>query len=153
MVRPHTLVEYRLKEFELEQTLRSLKKQQEDLDYKLDVEFYLKLEALTKDYGYTLSQVFDLLLARYEGGGSGSGGDADGLNARTNTGLLEMIQRLEASPPSVPSSKDMAHVSSIRGNSIAYEASSRLSDNIDHTLVASTEVEGHQNGNEEKLDD
>ncbi|MBV6824514.1 hypothetical protein [Pseudomonas sp. PD9R] len=153
MVRTHTLVEYRLKEFELEQTLRSLKRQQEGLDYKLDVEFYLKLEALTKDYGYTLSQVFDLLLARYEGGGSGSGGDADGLNARTNTGLLEMIQRLEASPPSVPSSIDTAHVSSIRGNSIAYEASSRLSDNIDHTLVASAEVEGHQYGNGEKLND
>lgn len=153
MVRTHTLVEYRLKEFELEQALRSLKRQQEGLDYKLDVEFYLKLEALTKDYGYTFSQVFDLLLARYEGAGSGTGDDTDGLNARTNTGLLEMIQRLEASPPSVPSSKDTALVSSNSGNSRAYESSSGLSDHIDHALVASAEGEGHQYGNGEKLND
>lgn len=100
MVRTHTLVEYRLKEFELEQTLRSLKKQQDGVDYKLDMEFYLKLEALTKDYGYTLNHVFDMLLARYGGAGSNANGNVDGLRARTNTDLLGMIQRLEASSPS-----------------------------------------------------
>jgi hypothetical protein len=102
MVRTHTLVEYRLKEFELEHALRSLKKQQDGVDYKLDMEFYIKLEALTKDYGYTLNHVFDLLSVRYGGASSDANIDVDGLKARTNTDLLEMIQRLEASSPSAP---------------------------------------------------
>ncbi|RON51850.1 hypothetical protein [Pseudomonas frederiksbergensis] len=96
MARAHTLVEYRLKEFELEQALRSLKKQQDGLDYKLDVEFYFKLEELTKRHGYTLKQVFDLLMARYESSTDQAGGDAVSLKAKTNAGLLEMIQRLES---------------------------------------------------------
>jgi hypothetical protein len=95
MVRTHTLVEYRLKEFELEQALRNLKKQQEELDYKLDVEFYHKLEDLTERHGYSMTQVFDLLMSRYEGSAAQASGGAGELNARTNTALLEMMQRLE----------------------------------------------------------
>ncbi|WP_122390751.1 hypothetical protein [Pseudomonas savastanoi] len=102
MVRTHTLVEYRLKEYELEQALRSLKAQQEGLDYKLDVEFYLRLEALAKDFGYSFRQVYDLLYARHSGETSGADVHADELKAKTNTGLLEMIQRLEQSPRSAP---------------------------------------------------
>ncbi len=95
MVRTHTLVEYRLKEFELEQALRSLKKQQEGLDYKLDVEFYHKLEHITERHGYSMTQVFDLLMSRYEGSAEQASGSSTGLKARTNTALLEMIQHLE----------------------------------------------------------
>jgi len=102
MVRTHTLVEYRLKEYELEQALRSLKAQQEGLDYKLDVEFYLRLEALAKDFGYSFRQVYDLLHARHSGETSRADVHADELKAKTNTGVLEMIQRLEQSPRSAP---------------------------------------------------
>lgn len=123
MVRTHTLVEYRLKEYELEQALRRLKKEQEGLDYKLDVEFYLKLEALTKDYGYTLSQVFELLLARYEKEGSGLGVDAHGLQAKTNAKLLEMIQRLETFSPGLPEESSTA-VSVDSNNGASYESNS-----------------------------
>lgn len=106
MVRTHTLVEYRLKEFELEQALRSLKKQQEELDYKLDVEFYHKLQDLTERHGYSMAQVFDLLLSRYEGSTEHSSRGAGGLNARTNTALLEMIQRLEPKDDLAPEAVD-----------------------------------------------
>jgi hypothetical protein len=95
MVRTHTLVEYRLKEFELEQALRNLQKQQEELDYKLDVEFYHKLEDLTERHGYSMTQVFDLLMSRYEGSAQQASGGAVELNARTNNALLEMMQCLE----------------------------------------------------------
>ncbi|MFJ5298666.1 hypothetical protein ACIQAL_19295 [Pseudomonas sp. NPDC088368] len=105
MVRTHTLVEYRLKEFELEQALRNLKKQQEELDYKLDVEFYHKLEELTERHGYSMTQVFDLLMSRYEGSAEQASGGAGDLNARTNTALLEMMQRLE--PRHDPSPEDV----------------------------------------------
>ena len=47
MVRTHTLVEFRRKQHELELALRGLE-QQEEVDYKLDVEFYLRLEALAR---------------------------------------------------------------------------------------------------------
>lgn len=102
MVRRHTLVEYRLKEYELEQALRSLKAQQDGLDYKLDVEFYLRLEALAKDFGYSFRQVYDLLHARYSGESNGADVEADELKVKTNTRLLEMIQQLEQTPRSVP---------------------------------------------------
>lgn len=154
MVRTHTLVEYRLKEFELEQALRSLKKQQDGVDYKLDMEFYIKLEALTKDYGYTLNQVFDLLSARYGGAGSDANGDVDSLEARTNTGLLEMIQRLEAASPSArPRKNESISVSSHRANGKTNEFSSERSTNVDHDLVASDEVDGHGHGIGEKTND
>ena len=100
MVRTHTLVEYRLKEYELEQAFRSLKQQQEKLDYKLDVEFYLGLEALAKDFGYSFSQVYDLVQAKYLGETNCSDVYAVELKARTNTELLELIQRFDRSPPS-----------------------------------------------------
>ncbi|MDX9681895.1 hypothetical protein QMK56_10350 [Pseudomonas protegens] len=140
MVRTHTLVEYRLKEYELEQALRRLKKEQEGLDYKLDVEFYLQLEALTKDYGYTLNQVFELLLARYERESTGLGIDADGLQARTNAKLLEMIQRLEALSPGLPD-KHTASVTTDAENREFYESGSGRSDGDERPLVASVESE------------
>ena len=146
MVRTHTLVEYRLKEFELEHALRSLKKQQDGVDYKLDMEFYIKLEALTKDYGFTLNQVFDLLSARYGEADSDASGNVDSLKARTNIGLLEMIQRLEtASPPARTQQNQSVSVSSHRGNGKTNEYSSVRSTNVDHDLVASGEVDGHGN--------
>jgi hypothetical protein len=147
MVRTHTLVEYRLKEFELEQALRKLKKQQDGVDYKLDMEFYIKLEALTKDYGYTFNQVFDLLSARYGGAGSDANCNVDSLKARTNTRLLEMIQRSEAASPSARTQQDQSvSVSFHRGNRKTNEYSSGRSTDVDHDLVASDEVDGHENG-------
>ena len=109
MVRTHTLVEFRRKQHELEIALRSLEKQQEGEDYKLDVEFYHRLEALAKEHGYSFVQVFDLLQARHESSSDtsthGSNGDhgAEMLNShlclksRTNTGLLDLIERLQPS--------------------------------------------------------
>ncbi|MFJ2450892.1 hypothetical protein ACIOWK_04190 [Pseudomonas protegens] len=140
MVRTHTLVEYRLKEYELEQALRRLKKEQEGLDYKLDVEFYLQLEALTKDYGYTLNQVFELLLARYERESSCLGVGADGLQARTNAKLLEMIQRLEALSPGLPD-KHSAPVNTDGENGEFYESGSGRSAGDERPLAASVESE------------
>lgn len=154
MVRTHTLVEYRLKEFELEQALRSLKMQQDGLDYKLDMEFYIKLEALTKDYGYTLNQVFDLLSARYSGLDSDANADVDSLKARTNTGLLEMIQRLEAESPSARAPQNQSiSVSSLCDTGKTNEYSSGRSANADHDLVVSDEVDRHGNAIGEKTND
>lgn len=109
MVRTHTLVEFRRKQHELEIALRSLEKQQDGEDYKLDVEFYHRLEALAKEHGYSFTQVFDLLQSRYEStsettrhGSNGNKGveTLDSplcLKSRTNTGLLDLIERLQPS--------------------------------------------------------
>lgn len=152
MVRTHTLVEYRLKEYELEQALRRLKREQEGLDYKLDVEFYFKLEGLTKDYGYTLNQVFDLLLARYERESSGLGIDADGLKAKTNIKLLEMIQRLEALSQGLPDNYS-APSNTDGDNGRIYESDSGRIAHAERALVASVEVEKLEHGVREKLND
>ncbi len=126
MVRTHTLVEYRLKEFELEQALRNLKKQQEELDYKLDVEFYHKLEDLTERHGYSMTQVFDLLMSRYEGSAQQASGGAGELNARTNTALLEMMQRLEPRYDPSPEDVDGMPNKSSTGYSAKSESNSEL---------------------------
>lgn len=126
MVRTHTLVEYRLKEFELEQALRNLKKQQEELDYKLDVEFYHKLEDLTERHGYSMTQVFDLLMSRYEGSAQQASGGAGELNARTNIALLEMMQRLEPRYDPSPVDVDGMPYKSSTGCSGKSESNSEL---------------------------
>ncbi|MDD0995085.1 hypothetical protein M5G20_04280 [Pseudomonas sp. TNT2022 ID1044] len=107
MVRTHTLVEFRRKQHELELALRGLEKQQEEVDYKLDVEFYLRLEALAKEHGYTFSQVFDLLESRYKSSADSASSNVAGgreaeapngplcLKTRTTTGLLDLIERLQ----------------------------------------------------------
>lgn len=153
MVRTHTLVEYRLKEFELEQALRRLKKQQESLDYKLDVEFYLKLEALAKGYGYSLGQVYDLLVARYEGEGCGLELDADGLRARTNNGLLEMIQRMDTSSSSAQLANNSALLSLGGGVGEALKSDAGLSPHIHHASKDPAEVGESKDDLEEKIYD
>ncbi|GAB1619950.1 hypothetical protein [Pseudomonas sp. NGC7] len=107
MARTHTLVDFRRKQHELELALRGLEKQQEGEDYKLDVEFYLRLEALAKVHDYTFSQVFDLLEARYESSADSARSNVAGsrgaetqngsicLKTRTTTGLLDLINRLQ----------------------------------------------------------
>ncbi|KHK66435.1 hypothetical protein [Pseudomonas frederiksbergensis] len=103
MVRTHTLVEFRRKQHELELALRGLEKQQEEADYKLDVEFYLRLEALAKEHGYSFAQVFDLLESRYKSSADSASGNVAGsrgaeplcLKTRTTTGLLDLIDRLQ----------------------------------------------------------
>lgn len=117
MARTHTLVEFRRKQHELELALRGLEKQQEDENYKLDVEFYLRLDALAKEHDYTFSQVFDLLEYRYKSSvdsvrstvASNRGDETQNgsicLKTRTTTGLLDLIERLQPnsdkSPPKV----------------------------------------------------
>lgn len=138
MVRTHTLVEYRFKEFELEQALRSLKKQQEGLDYKLDVEFYHKLENLTERHGYSLTQVFDLLMSRYEGSAEQVGGGPVGVNARTNAALLEMIQRLEPTHPPTPGDIDNRPAKSLSAGSSksdSNDSNSELASSSDLDMV------------------
>lgn len=157
MVRTHTLVEYRLKEYELERALRSLKKQQEELDYKLDVEFYLKLEALTKDFGYSFRQVYELLHARYLGATGGTDDYADELKARTNTGLLEIIQRLERLPCSTsvvsknPSEAFLNRPSEQNKESLESSREQFLKD--EPGSISGGEVRGDQQRVEEKVDD
>lgn len=131
MVRTHTLVEYRLKEFELEQALRNLKKQQEELDYKLDVEFYHKLEDLTQRHGYSMTQVFDLLMSRYEGSAEQASGGAGELNARTNTALLEMMQRLEPRRDALPEDVDGMPNTSSTGCSAKTKSNSEVNPKSD----------------------
>lgn len=157
MVRTHTLVEYRLKEYELEQALRSLKAQQEGLDYKLDVEFYLRLEALAKDFGYSFRQVYDLLHARYSGETDGADIYVDELKAKTNTGLLEMIQRLEQSPRSArPNSEDPPQDSqkySAQKLNEPLVPTREQSDQGEPGSVSSADVGGHEYRIEEKVND
>lgn len=107
MVRTHTLVEFRRKQHELELALRGLEKQQEEVDYKLDVEFYVRLEALAKEHGYTFAQVFDLLESRYKSSAGSANGTVAGsrgaeapdgplcMKTRTTSGLLDLIDRMQ----------------------------------------------------------
>ncbi|WP_225935636.1 MULTISPECIES: hypothetical protein [Pseudomonas] len=146
MVRTHTLVEYRLKEFELEQTLRTLKKQQESLDYKLDVEFYLKLEALAKDYGYSFSQVYDLLESRGERAARVLVDDTEGLRAKTNTELLEMVQRIGVTSPSHQS--NTIHADSERDVDREWGASSS---DAQHQQATSSDIASREDRVREKV--
>lgn len=91
MARSHTLVEYRLKEYELEQTLRVLQVRQQELDYQLDLEFFEKLSALSKQYGYSYAKIFDLLRSRYEGRSDKSSEIESSINMKTNANMLELV--------------------------------------------------------------
>lgn len=91
MARTHTLVEYRLKEYELERTLRALQVQQQELDYQLDLEFFEKLSALSKQYGYSYAKIFDLLKSRYEGRFDKSTEIESSINIKTNANMLELL--------------------------------------------------------------
>jgi hypothetical protein len=147
MVRTHTLVEYRLKEFELEQALRSLKQQQEGLDYKLDVEFYHKLEDLTERHGYSMTQVFDLLMSRYEGSTEQVSGSSTGLRARTNTALLEMIQRLEPRHGATSEDLDNPPTKPITARATKSKSNAPLRSKSDHRTIEEGRPHSRQSRN------
>lgn len=64
MSRPHTLVEFRLAEFQLAKTLLALSKKKDQPDYVLDVEFHTQLKELLQEFGLNSKQVVSILLAR-----------------------------------------------------------------------------------------
>lgn len=64
MSRPHTLVEFRLAEFQLAKALLVLSKKKDQPDYVLDIEFHTQLKELMLEFGFTAKQVISILLAR-----------------------------------------------------------------------------------------
>lgn len=64
MSRPHTLVEFRLAEYQLAKTLLALSKKKDQPNYVLDIEFHTQLRELMLEFGYTAKQVISILLAR-----------------------------------------------------------------------------------------
>lgn len=90
MGRTHTLVEYRLKEYELEQTLRALQEQQRAPDYLLDLEFFEKLSALAKKYDYSYARIFELLKCRYEGRTGKTTEISTSIKSKTNSDMLDL---------------------------------------------------------------
>lgn len=65
MSRTHTLVEFRLVEYQLAQALINLSKCKEQPDYQLDMEFLSHLKSLMIEFGFTAKQVVSLLLVRH----------------------------------------------------------------------------------------
>lgn len=151
MVRTHTLVEYRLKEFELEQALRKLKKQQESLDYKLDVEFYLKLETLAKEHGYSLSQVYDLLASRWKRVGRGVADNNEDLSAKTNIELLEMIQRIGVTSDSSTRQSITTHTESVQDGDRAWQSSGDRGSDAQRGQTAPAGIVSHEDKVREKI--
>ncbi|MFT2159822.1 hypothetical protein [Pseudomonas putida] len=90
MGRTHTLVEYRLKEYELEQTLRALQEQQRAPDYLMDLEFFEKLSALAKKYDYSYARIFELLKCRYEGRIGKATEISTSIKSKTNADMLDL---------------------------------------------------------------
>lgn len=66
MSRPHTLVEFRLVEYQLAQALVDLSKRKGQPDYQLDMEFLSHLKSLMLEFGFTAKQVVSLLLIRHK---------------------------------------------------------------------------------------
>lgn len=64
MSRPHTLVEFRLVEFQLAKALLALSKRKGQPDYVLDLEFHTQLKELMLEFGLTAQQVISMLLAQ-----------------------------------------------------------------------------------------
>jgi len=64
MSRPHTLVEFRLAEFQLAKALLVLSKKKDQPDYVLDIEFHTQLKELMLEFDFTVKEVISILLAR-----------------------------------------------------------------------------------------
>ncbi|MFK3948336.1 hypothetical protein [Pseudomonas fulva] len=67
MARSHPLIEARRLEYEFEKVFRGLEERRKEPEYAQDLEFFRRFEELKIKYGYSYSEIADLLLRRYVG--------------------------------------------------------------------------------------
>lgn len=90
MARSHPLLEARLLEYEFEKVFRELEQRKQEPEYVQDVEFFSKLKELRLKYGYSLTEVVDLLVSRYVGAVDMLPGGVGSINTKAVKQLVDI---------------------------------------------------------------